>query len=80
MNGALVKVVKDDTTIVEEQVRIQFDGVVYLTDGWASAPTVEPYCKSLWIITPKSEGGTEKHVQDATFKTMVVSLPAYDKR
>ena len=78
-NGALVKVVKDGTTI-EELVKIQFDGIVYLTDGQAKTPTVKPYCKSLWVITPASAGGTETHLTKTEFNTLVMSLPSYDER
>ena len=38
--------------MVQEEVRMRFDGVIYLTDGYAATPTVLPYCKMLWILTP----------------------------
>ena len=38
--------------MVQEEVRMRFDGVIYLTDGYANTPTVLPYCKMLWILTP----------------------------
>ena len=44
--------------VVTENLQIEFDGVVYLTDGYATTPTVVPYCKSLWIVTPDDNGGT----------------------
>jgi predicted metal-dependent peptidase len=33
----------------------QFDGLLYLTDGYGPAPTTRPRCKLLWVIT----GGDE---------------------
>ena len=55
-NGVQTKVLqgglsKNDTK--QEDVRMRFDGVIYLTDGYASTPTVLPYCKMLWILTPQ---------------------------
>ena len=78
-NGANINIFKDNA-IVEQEIKIQFDGVVYLTDGQANPPSVEPYCKTLWLITPETAGGTKSFVQEAKFKTLVVSLPPYDKR
>jgi len=32
--------------------REHFDGCIYLTDGYAPAPTIKPPCKLLWVISP----------------------------
>ena len=63
-----------------ETVQITFDGVVYLTDGYASAPSVKPYCKLMWIITPESGSGTTSYVDDTPYHSIILQLPAYDKR
>lgn len=36
----------------DEARRQNFDGCIYLTDGYACTPTVKPPCKLLWVITP----------------------------
>jgi len=38
----------------------QYNGVIYLTDGYAQAPTVKPPAKLVWVITP--EGDTGEHL------------------
>jgi len=35
----------------------RFDGCIYLTDGYADAPTVQPPCRLLWVITPTGQVG-----------------------
>jgi predicted metal-dependent peptidase len=37
----------------------QFDGCIYLTDGWADTPEVRPPCKVLWVICAD---GTDEYV------------------
>ena len=37
----------------------QFDGCIYLTDGWADTPEVKPPCKVLWVIC---SDGTDEYV------------------
>ena len=37
----------------------QFDGCIYLTDGWADTPEVRPPCKVLWVIC---SDGTDEYV------------------
>jgi len=37
----------------------QFDGCIYLTDGWADTPEVRPPCKVLWVIC---SDGTDDYV------------------
>ena len=60
-----------------ENVHIQFDGVVYLTDGYASCATVKPYCKLMWLITPD---GDDQTVSNTTYPSIVIQLPPYDNR
>ncbi|MDB4671330.1 VWA-like domain-containing protein [Pirellulaceae bacterium] len=38
---------------------LQFDGIIYLTDGYAETPTVRPTCRVLWVITPD---GTKENI------------------
>ena len=45
---------------LRDQSRRQiFDGCIYLTDGYASPPTIKPPCKLLWVIT---SDGTDENV------------------
>jgi len=47
--------------IRQEELRRAFDGIIYLTDGFAPSPTVRPRCRHiLWVLAP---GGTEKHLR-----------------
>ncbi|MGA1487598.1 MAG: DUF2201 family putative metallopeptidase [Planctomycetota bacterium] len=47
--------------IRQEELRRAFDGIIYLTDGFAPPPTVRPRCRHiLWVLAP---GGTEKHLR-----------------
>ena len=57
--------------VVTENLQIEFDGVVYLTDGYATTPTVIPYCKSLWIVTPDDNGGTQENSKNITYPTLI---------
>lgn len=36
---------------------IRYDGCIYLTDGYAEAPTIKPPCKVLWVVTPDGRVG-----------------------
>lgn len=47
----------------------RFDGCIYLTDGYASAPEVKPPCKLLWVISP------EGHVGDHLKYGRAIQLP-----
>ena len=38
---------------------LQFDGIIYLTDGYAETPTIRPTCRVLWVITPD---GTKENI------------------
>lgn len=40
--------------------RQQFDGCIYLTDGYADKPTVKPPCRLLWVVT--ANGRTGEHL------------------
>jgi predicted metal-dependent peptidase len=42
---------------VRDNRQLQFDGIVYLTDGYAEKPTISPTCRLLWVVTP--DGTTE---------------------
>jgi predicted metal-dependent peptidase len=37
---------------VRERRQERFDGIIYLTDGYAARPQVRPPCRVLWVITP----------------------------
>ena len=37
---------------VRDNRQLQYDGIIYLTDGYAEKPTVSPPCRLLWVITP----------------------------
>ena len=65
---------EDRTT---ENVHMTFDGVIYLTDGYASTPHVEPYCKLMWIITPD---GNTSAVSQTKYRSIILQLPPYDNR
>ena len=39
----------------------RYDGCIYLTDGWASEPTIRPPCPLLWVIT--ADGTTGDHLK-----------------
>ena len=42
-------------------LKMQFDGAIYLTDGWAPEPVIRPPCKLIWVITP--DGQTGEHLK-----------------
>ena len=43
---------------MNQQRHQQFDGCIYLTDGWAATPEIRPPCKMLWVIC---SDGTEDY-------------------
>lgn len=43
----------------KERKRKKFDGCIYLTDGFATTPTIKPPCKLLWVLTPD---GTDENL------------------
>lgn len=44
---------------VRDNRQLQFDGVIYLTDGYAETPTISPPCRLLWVVTPN---GTKEYL------------------
>jgi len=46
---------------LKENRRMQFDGCIYFTDGYASEPTIKPPCKLFWLITP--DGNISDHLK-----------------
>lgn len=40
---------------------VRYDGCIYLTDGYASAPSIKPPCKMLWVVT--SDGQLGDHLK-----------------
>ena len=43
---------------LRKECRQKFDGCIYLTDGYADAPTVRPPCRLLWVLTPNGRHGS----------------------
>ena len=43
----------------KEKRRQNFDGCIYLTDGYANTPQIKPPCKLLWVLTPD---GTDENL------------------
>jgi len=46
---------------LRENRHMQFDGAIYLTDGYAPEPEIRPPCKLIWVITP--DGDTGDHLK-----------------
>ena len=67
----------DNGEISQENVTMKFDGAIVLTDGYASSPTIEPYCRLMWVITPS---GTDEHIRETNKPYAILKLPPYDKR
>ena len=44
---------------VRKNRQSQFDGLIYLTDGYAETPTIRPTCRVLWVLTPD---GTKEYL------------------
>lgn len=42
---------------LREEARQRFDGCIYLTDGYADTPLVQPPCRLLWVISHDGQGG-----------------------
>ena len=59
------------------EVKLTVDGAIYLTDGYASTPSVKAYCKLLWVITPS---GSDEYLKNDPNSGMVIKLAPYDKR
>ena len=60
-----------------ENVQKRFDGVIYLTDGEAMAPTEKPYCRLMWVLTPR---GTDEAIKSCAYPSSVIKLPSYADR
>ncbi|NDG74454.1 MAG: hypothetical protein EBX49_03765 [Synechococcaceae bacterium WB8_1B_136] len=43
---------------LKEDSRQRYDGCIYLTDGFASQPTIRPPCRLLWVVTASGQTGT----------------------
>ena len=69
--------VQGEESVQSQKVTIKVDGCIYLTDGYASTPTVKPYCKMLWVVTPD---GSVDAINQYPHKGVVLKLPPYDKR
>lgn len=42
---------------LREKSKQRFDGCIYLTDGYASKPTIRPPCRLLWVVTANGQLG-----------------------
>ena len=58
-------------------VHLKVDGCIYLTDGYACTPTVKPYCRMMWILTPDGSGEAIKQFPHCG---PVLTLPPYNNR
>lgn len=38
---------------INEHRSLNYDGCIYLTDGYAEKPSVKPYCPVIWVISPE---------------------------
>ena len=43
---------------LNKNTNVLYDGCIYLTDGYASAPEIKPRCKVFWVITPDGSLGS----------------------
>ena len=43
---------------INKEMKNLYDGCIYLTDGYASFPSIKPRCKVFWVITPEGEAGS----------------------
>ena len=76
-NGVSIPVMNGDSEPVEEEITLRVDGAIYLTDGCASKPTVQPYCKTLWVLTPN---GNDQAIKSSDLSGMIIKLPPYENR
>ncbi|MAA78972.1 MAG: hypothetical protein CL916_06900, partial [Deltaproteobacteria bacterium] len=60
-----------------DTVTIKFDGAIILTDGYAAEPTVKPYCRLMWVLTPS---GSDDAIRQANQPYGILKLPPYEKR
>ena len=61
------------SSIKEQLIRLDVDGVIYLTDGHAQTPTVNPKCRVLWALT--SHGSSDRALKDWVYTTKIMTLP-----
>lgn len=57
---------------VNQKVTLKVDGAIYLTDGYASTPTIAPYCRLMFVLTPD---GTDENIKDWAYASKVITLP-----
>ena len=72
--GVMTPVLRGED-IVQERVRIKVDGLVYLTDGYASCPTTRPYCRTMWVLT---SSGSDSYIKDWAYTSKIITLPSRD--
>ena len=60
-----------------DTITMRFDGAIILTDGYASTPTIQPYCQVMWVITPD---GSDEAIREAGQPYAILKLPPYEKR
>ena len=46
---------------IKGQRRVRYDGCIYLTDGYAAAPEINPRCRVLWVVT--ADGSIGPHLR-----------------
>ncbi|MEC7985836.1 MAG: VWA-like domain-containing protein [Myxococcota bacterium] len=63
--------------VSEQDIQLHVDGIVYLTDGYASTPNVKPYCRILWVLTPD---GTDRGLRRSEHPGEILRLPPYEGR
>lgn len=64
-------------TVETQTVTLKVDGCIYLTDGYAGTPTVRPYCKMMWVITPD---GSDDALSKFPYTGQILRLPPYTNR
>ena len=76
-HGVDIMVKGADGEKYNDTVTIKFDGAIVLTDGYASQPTVKPYCRLMWVLTPS---GSDDAIRKANQPYGILKLPPYEKR
>jgi hypothetical protein len=75
--GVQVPVKQKGSNPTQEEVTLRVDGVIYLTDGYASPPTIKPYCRMIWVLTPL---GTDSALKEYEYSGSILTLPSYENR
>ena len=75
--GVDIKVKDEDGEMYTDTINMRFDGAIILTDGYASTPIVEPYCRLMWVLTPQ---GSDDAIRKAEQPYGIIKLPPYEKR